>query len=200
MGNIVRITVKWTGLQGGNGFSNFYFEPVPQDAAITQTHVNNAAGKVEAFLVALRPYRPSYSFTEIDPQVTEIDENSGDYRAFWGVNVAAPAGGTSAVGAHSAAAGACVNWTTANIVNNRRVRGRTFLVPVGSAGLDTNGTLGAQFLTDMRAAATTLQADGTDVRLVVWRRPTILGIDGGAYDVIAGSINDKTAILTSRRD
>lgn len=200
MGNIFRITVKWTGLQGGNGYSNFYFEPVPEAGPVTQNMVNGAAGKVENFLVALRPYRPPYSFTEIDAQVPEIDENSGDIRAFWGVATAAPAAGTSAVGSHSAAAGACVNWSTANALNGRRVRGRTFLVPIGSAGLDTNGTLGAQFLTDMRAAANVLHADGADYRLVVWHRPSVLGIDGGAYDVISSSINDKTAILTSRRD
>lgn len=200
MGNIFRITVKWTGLQGGNGFTNFHFEPVPEAGPITQNMINVAAGKVENFLVALRPYRPSYSFTEIDPQVVELDENSGDYRAFWGVATAAPTAGTSAVGPHSAAAGAVVNLSTANVLNGRRVRGRVFLVPIGSAGLDTNGTLAAQFLTDMRAAATTLQADAADTRLVVWHRPSVLGIDGGAYDVINATIPDKTAILRSRRD
>jgi hypothetical protein len=75
------------------------------------------------------------------------------------------------------------------------------MVPLAATALDAgNGTIDNTALTTMRAAANTLHADGTNVRLVVWHRPSILGIDGGAYDVIGSSISDKTAILTSRRD
>jgi hypothetical protein len=200
MGNILKVVTKWTGLQGGNGFTNLYFEPVPEADAITQAHVDAAVARVENFFTAFRPYRPPAVFTQVDPAVQELDENSGQIRAFWGAVTAAPAAGTSVSGSHSAVAGACINWSTANALNGRRVRGRTFMVPLGASGLDVNGTIDNTALGVMRTAATTLQADGANIRLVVWHRPSILGIDGGAYDVISASINDKTAILTSRRD
>jgi hypothetical protein len=200
MGNILRVVVNWTGLQGGNGFTNFHFEPVPEDSAITQAHVDQCVGKTETFLTAWKPYRPPATFTQVNAQISEIDENSGEIRAFWSAVTAAPAAGTSVGGSHSAVAGACINWSTANALNGRRVRGRTFMVPLGASGLDVNGTIDNTALTAMRAAANTLQTDGALVRLVVWHRPSVLGIDGGAYDVISSSISDKTAILTSRRD
>lgn len=200
MGNILKVVTKWTGLQGGTGYTNLYFEPVPESDTIGQAHVDAALAKVEAFFTAFKPYRPPAVATQVDSQVQELDENSGEIRAFWGGTTAAPAAGTSVSGSHSAVAGACINWSTANALNGRRVRGRTFMVPLGASGLDVNGTIDNTALTAMRTAATTLQNDGTNIRLVVWHRPGVLGIDGGAYDVISASINDKTAILTSRRD
>jgi hypothetical protein len=200
MGNILKVVTNWTGLQGGNGYTNLYFEPIPEAGPVTQAMVDAAVAKVEAFFTAMKFYRPPGTFTQVDPAVQEIDENSGEIRAFWGATTLAPAAGTAANAPHSAVAGACINWTTANALNGRRVRGRTFFVPLASAALDVNGTIDNTALTAMRGHAATLHADGTNVRLVVWHRPTALGIDGGAYDVIASNISDKTAILTSRRD
>lgn len=200
MGNILKVVTNWTGLQGGNGYTNLYFEPIPEAGPITQAMVDAALAKVETFFTSWKAYRPPVTFTQVDPNVQEIDENSGEIRAFWAGVTAAPAAGLASNAGHSAAAGACINWTTANALNGRRVRGRTFMVPLAAVALDVNGTIDNTALTAMRTAAATLHADGTNVRLVVWHRPTALGIDGGAYDVISSTISDKTAILTSRRD
>lgn len=201
MGNILKVVGNWTGLAGGNGYTNLYFEPIPESGPITQAMVDQALGKVEAFFTSWKPFRPPSTFLGTDPQVQELDENSGNIQAFWAGTTAAPAAGTGPASGFSAVAGACINWSTANALNGRRVRGRTFMVPICGTALDaSNGTIDNTALTTMRAAANTLQTDGTIVRLVVWHRPSVLGIDGGAYDVISSSISDKCAILTSRRD
>lgn len=201
MGRIIRIKVNWTGLQGGNGYTNLHFEPIPESDPISQTIVDAAVTKVQAFLTSCKPYLPPYCFTGIDAQVTELDEVTGAIQAFWTATPAAAVAGTSVNGSHSAVSGLCINWSTGGVRNSRRVRGRTFIVPLGASGLDVNGTIDNTALGNLRTAATTLAVDSANVRLVVWVRPNpVIPIDGGAYDVVSASISDKAAYLTSRRD
>lgn len=200
MGRIIKLRVNWTGLQGGNGYSNFHFEPVPEDDPITQATVDAAVAKVQPFLTSIKPYLPSYCTTGIDASVLELDEQTGNIEAFWNATPAAPAAGTSVSGSHSAVSGLCINWGTGGVRKNRRVRGRTFIVPLGASGLDTNGTIDNTALGVIRTAANALHVDSNGVRLVIYARtPGALIPDGGAYDVISSTINDKPAILTSRR-
>lgn len=200
MGRIIKVRMNWTGLQGGNGYSNFYFEPVPEGDAIQQSHVDAAVSKVETFQTAVKPYRPVGVFCGVDSQVIELDEVTGAIEGFWNATVAAPVAGTASNAPYSAASGACISWATQGVRKNRRVKGKTFLVPLASAGLDVNGTIDNLALTALRTAANNLHADGPSVRLVIYARtPKAIIPDGGAYDVISASIQDKVAVLTSRR-
>jgi hypothetical protein len=200
MGRIIRVRVNWTGLIGGNGYTNLHFEPTVESDPWTQPLVDAAVTKVQTFMTSVRPFLPVFVVTGVDAQVSELEETSGTIQSFWTATPTAPAPGTSAVGPHSSTTGACVNWSTGGVRNGRRVRGRTFIVPLGSAGLGTDGTILDTALTTLRTAATTLTSDANGVRLVVWVRPNpVIPIDGGAYDVVSSSISDRTAILTSRR-
>src|SRR4029453_14301128 len=48
-----------------------------------------------------------------------------------------------AVGNFAAGSGAVVNWKTQNLRINRKIRGRTFMVPYSSAAMDAQGPLKA---------------------------------------------------------
>ena len=105
--------------------------------------------------------------------------------------------GTGAVGA-AAGVGACVSWLTGGIVGGRRLRGRTFLVPLHNSTYDTDGTFTSGVLTALTAFQTAMRAAGP---LAVWHRPTTPGgTDGTSYGVIGARVRDRVAFLSSRRD
>ena len=202
MASIIRVKINWTGFTGAPGYTNLHFEQIADDA-ITQTTVQDAIDKTQTWIQAFRAGMPPDCYTGVDAAVAELDEQYGTIQAFWNGTVTAAAPGTGP-GSYAAGSGACVNWSTAGVWNGRRVRGRTFIVPLGSYGFASNGNLDDTKLTTWRAATQTFVDASNDARLVVWKRPTIvLGEplpDGGAYDVTSFSINDKAAQLRSRRD
>lgn len=104
----------------------------------------------------------------------------------------------NATGSYSAPSGAVITWLTGLVHQGRRVRGRTFLVPIANQQLDTNGTLGSAFLTNLRTAAATYIAGA--VNPAIWARPDPGTTNGAAFSVAAASVADKVAVLTSRRD
>lgn len=199
MPEMFRVTINWTGFTGGPGYSNLYFE-TSDGGAITQGAVDSAVTKVAAFLAAIRGELPSSVTTGVEAQVQEIAEITGNLEALWTGTPPAAAPGTDA-GVYSGATGFVINWFTNEVINNRRVRGRTFIVPLGGSAYDLNGTIGTTRLATFNTAATNLRADSGNSRLVVWHRPNpVTGLGGGAYQVVSHRIPDKAAVLTSRRD
>ena len=203
MARIIRLTINWDGFTGAPGYTNLYFEPAA-GGDITQQVVNDAVGITQTWIDSWRPDTPAGCSIGVDAVVPELDENYGTIHAYWSASPAAAAVGASA-GEYAAGSGACVNWYTDGVRNGRRVRGRTFLVPLGSNGMSNNGTLSDARLAVWRAAtASFIDGGGGAARIVVWARPTVISgeplPDGGAYDVVAYTINDKAAQLRSRRD
>ena len=202
MARIIRLKINWTGFQGAPGYTNLHFESVA-GAAIDQATVNDAVAITQTWISSWRAYTPVLCFTGLDPTITELDEQSGAIEAFWTATVTAAAAGSSG-GAYAAGSGACVTWSTDGVWNGRRVKGRTFIVPIGSTGLQDDGTLATTPLAAWRTATNTFAGAANLARLVVWRRPAVvLGEtipNGGAYDVNSTVINDKIAQLRSRRD
>lgn len=130
-----------------------------------------------------------------------ITDTTGDLAGVW----ASTGGGTvtsSTSAASAAGVGACIGWQTGGIVSGtrgpRKLRGRTFIVPLQVGAYDTNGTLTSTGLTVIGTLANALQAAGP---LAVWHRPTsATASDGTSYGVISNRVRDKVAYLSSRRD
>jgi hypothetical protein len=127
-----------------------------------------------------------------------IDSATGDLTGTW-------TGGTSATligggsGAYPGGVGACINWSTSSIVNARKVRGRTFIVPMAAGGYDATGTLLDTAVNTYRTAAALL-VSSTAGDFHIWHRPTTVGgSDGQACPVIGYSLRDHVAWLSSRR-
>lgn len=199
MANLARVTINWTGFIGAPGYTNIYFRN-STPGTISQAVVDNALSKTDTFLAAVRPTLAITTTTVVDETVEEINEADGNLQAFWtGTTAAAGAGGST--GAYSAAAGACIAWSTNGIRNARRIRGRSFLVPLGGNALAADGTIDAAELTTIRSAADALRAASGDARLVIWGRPTgPEATDGVSAEVVGSNVVDKTAVLRSRRD
>lgn len=200
MPDMARLTINWTGFSGGPGFTNFTFAPAA-GSTIDQAVVDHAITKLDTWLDAWQPSLPTVVTTGIDPTVEVFDDATGDLQAFLTGTPGAPNAGTSSAGSWAAGVGACVNWYTEGIRNARRVRGRSFMVPLGTSGLDPDGTLSNTRLTTWRTATTALLANDGASKIAVWSRPSgPEATDGISYDVTSFTINDKVAMLRSRRD
>jgi hypothetical protein len=104
----------------------------------------------------------------------------------------------SATGAYAAPTGGCVSWITSGVVSGHRVQGRTFLVPLGQAGFEADGTLSAAMISATNSAAAALIAAAPE--FVIWHRPDNFAAgNGSAHAVLTHKISDKAAVLTSRR-
>lgn len=200
MATIARLTVNWTGFAGGPGFSAFHFAPAA-GPDVTQAVVNDAVTRLDTYLNAWNAKIPPSVSSRINSTVELINDADGKLISFMTGTSFARASGTGS-GNYSAAAGAVNNWYTAGVRNGRRVRGRTFIVPLAGSALGPDGTIDEATLGTLRSASTALHAPSAGAsKLCIWSRPSSKGAtDGISYDVISSSIPDKTAILRSRRD
>lgn len=191
---ITRVTAVWTGFTGAPGYSNFFF-----DAFGGGDVVDAEVERVQAFFTRLSATLPSSVRINVQPEVALVDEMTGDLEAYRNVNTA-PAGiSGTASGTYSAPSGAAITWSTDTVNRGRRIRGRTFIVPMGNTMYEANGTLSAAALSDLNAAATALRGTGSGPTLVVWSRPRPGG--GAAIGPVTGHrVTDKAAVLRSRRD
>lgn len=189
-----RVVVEWAGPNVvGRAVNVLHFDatesPVPPVAAIRSAY----AGMSAQF--------PSGVTIRVPGSGETIEDTTGALTGVW--SDATPAAVTGGVVPQAAAGvGACVTWNTGGIVTGtrgpRRLRGRTFLVPLANACFDTDGTLTTVARDDIAAFAADMLAAGG---LGVWHRPTTTGgSDGTSYAALSATVRDKVAILTSRRD
>jgi hypothetical protein len=160
-----------------------------------------AANKVRAFWAACAGYLPLGVTITVEPNVAEVNIADGQLTAEY--NVGTPPAPVTMTGSalRAAPSGVAVNWRTSAFVNGRRVRGRSFLVPLATGAYDSDGTLTPICLSAIRGAADTLRTPDAGLAYVmyVWHRPSTQG-PGSAHEVVSSSVNDRVAILTSRRD
>lgn len=196
MANIYKVQAIWSGWAGGPGYSNFYFRsPDTLDAELVAM-----TGAVRSFFSGFTLGLPTPIAIQVSPVVQQIDpatgHMTGEFTAATTPAVLAGAGGSN----FSSPVGACVIWRTSTNLGTRLLKGKTFLVPLSTAAYDTDGTLLASRLTEIRTAAATLAAfiTGAGVHMQVWHRP-VGGLGGEAHDVATSAVNDRSAILRTRR-
>lgn len=180
------LTMLWTGGGGGTGYTKMRFI-----GDLDATGAADAAARMRTFMASITSSIPNVytlSWTGLAQWFSSTNLLMGE------VSYTPPAVliGTGASN-FSAAAGACVTWNTSLYLGGRRVRGRTFLVPLSMGAFQIDGTLAAATVTTLQTAAATLL--GGTPGLVIATAPGT-----GYASVTSASIRDKTAILRSRRD
>lgn len=211
---MLRVKLRWSGFQGAPGYSIFHFRdfgaPEGWDPTLAQAQECVAKTKVFADAIGLNTI-PGGVQLAVQSEVEEIEDTTGALVGIFSTTPVAAYTSGIAAAPFSAATGAVINWRTNTVRRNRRIRGRTFIVPVKGAAMDNDGTLAAATISGINSAATTFAADGSSPDLGVYARPTpILDAEGkptGEYlpdgqwaPVASFNVPDLGAVLRSRRD
>lgn len=193
-----RVRVSLTGLIGLPGVSTFY--------CLTPSSFVPA---LQAFYVSLGSAFPAGISTQVEGVGDTIEATNGSLVGSWSTAVPTAGGGAS-TGAYAAPAGGVVNWLTGVVADGHRLKGKTFLVPLGGNQYDLGGSIDAGAITGIRTAATNFVSAVTN-NFVVWHRPfpgaPAIGTKparpafSGSFAFVTGSsVPDKACVLRSRRD
>lgn len=187
--SVDRMTILMTGFPGAPGYMRAYSNPAVAPPNLTAW---------QAFIAGIADRFPSNTTLQIQNTGDTLNEVTGEITGAWSGAAQTAVVGTGS-GAYAAASGAHINWRTADVVNGRRVRGRTFLVPLYGGAYDSDGTIAATVLTDLRTNLATLLTAIVGNGAVVWHRP-VNGANGSIHGITTADIPDKAAVLRSRRD
>lgn len=200
MAPIVRVKLKWSGFSGAPGYSNFFYRD-DASGSPSQTTADDAVAKVLAFGGAVRSHLPAEVSLQIQNDVEVIEETNGQLEDVLSVASSPVLPGEMASAPYSAASGGVVTWRTGGVLRGRRVRGRTFLVPLASAAYQNDGTIASAVLTSLNTNFGGFISDTNSAALGVYCRPTSKGATDGAWFKVTGfTVPDKVAVLRSRRD
>lgn len=195
---ISQIACSWTGLQGGTGYSIFYYRGTLLSPSAYTT-----------FFGSIKGYLPNAVTVNIPNTGKVMDEATGKMTGVWAGGSASAQTGTGGTN-YPPSEGMQVKWLTAGYVNGRRVQGRTYLVPLPTVSFTSTGTIATSITGGTFTAATTLISDLAS-NFVVWARPLyerdsagnpteVLKRAGTMWTVSSCLVPTKTASLTGRRD
>lgn len=204
MAPILRIKARWTGFSGAPGYSVFHFADFtePDATGPSQEEAQSAADRVQAFYQTLVNYLPGVLEIGIESDAEVLDDDTGTLQELITIVPPTPTlGSMGSAQGFSGPTGAVVNWRTSLVHRGRRIRGRTFLVPLLSSAFSDDGTLADGVRTTIQDAAQTLAATLDAPDLGIWSRPSAPGLADGQWAAVTGvSVPDMAAVLRSRRD
>lgn len=196
--DMLRVTARWSGFQGAPGYSNFYFSSGFLDGGLIGDEAELLATRVRDAFELMRVNLPGNAQISIESEVPVIDSDTGTIQDFNTIDPPAPVEGLSN-DRYAGPAGAVVTWRTQDLRNGRRIRGRTFLVPLNTASYEEDGTLVPNALSTIGEFADAMIGGALEGDLGVWSRP--IGGSGGVFASVTGyTIPDMVAVLRSRRD
>lgn len=184
--------VEWDGTTGGPGVSVFNFRL--SGAALT-TGPQQAADNIRTFFQSVASGLPNELVLSFPAEVTELDTVTGQLTAVHPVTPGAPIPGGS-TGGYAHASGVRIEWLTGSILNGRRLKGTTFLVPYAAGAFDVNGRLPAASVAPLEDAAEAYVQGMENIgSAAVWSRT-----HGILADVTSIRVPTLGAVLRSRRD
>jgi hypothetical protein len=189
-----QITARYNGFTGAPGWIRMKFL-----GSLNASDANTAAANFRTFLNSVASNMPTGSSISFDSAVAIYDDDGTQTGEVTLGSVPVVINGGSAA-AYAGGSGAVVNWVTNAFHLGRKVRGRTFLVPLTSAAFQADGTLAATFQTTLQAAATAF-ATSSPTPVILSQKPSGSGGVSSLVTVVTGgTVPDRSAILRSRRD
>lgn len=187
--NMFRMNCAWQNWPGAPGVSTFYVD--------TGTDISTATDALRAYFNAHIALLPAGLTIQVPSNGDTISDADGTITGAWSDGTPVTVVTATGAGAYAGNAGAVVHWLTTGLVGGRRVRGRTFLVPLVASAYESNGSLSAATLTTLNTAAGTLVgALGSGMR--IWHRPKPPAA-GSSFDVDNHRVPDLSVSLRSRR-
>lgn len=193
MGLILESQIAWTGFVGGPGYTVLH----TRQSGIITSSVDNMVTAMQQFCTDIKGQVPNVVTLRASNEVKEIDEATGVLSTIYTspvttTNVTGTGGST-----YAAPVGACISWSTGGVNRGRRVKGRSFIVPLVNGCYDVDGSLSGGCLTALNLAASNWRTSSA-YETVIWSRPR-LGAGGAAFDILGHRVADRAAVLRSRR-
>ena len=189
----------WSVTGGGTGYSVFHVRE-PTGVNI-EASAEAFSDDLRAGLVTLGGDLPNDVTISFESEAREIDVETG---TLLGVHAVSPPASITGVqtGVYSAPSGAKVELLTGAVVAGRRLKGRTFIVPLASTSYSDSGRVSSGAIGRLNTAFEMFRDAVSAYSLAVWSRPkTGEGARAGFLaDVIAVSASTNAAVLRSRRD
>lgn len=186
MVQLQKVVVEWTGFPGAPGYSVFY-----------RGEDNVLTAALRTFYESVKTVIPTNVNIQVASSGDVVDSVTGALSGNW-TSPANTVVDCTGAGSYGAPAGAMVKWLTSAIVNGRRLRGKTFLVPIISSAMETDGSINFTLITQIQNAAAALLTSEAG-NLGVWHRP--VNSTGGSWSPITSAVvPDRVAVLRSRRD
>jgi hypothetical protein len=189
MANMRRYNVAWQNWPGAPGVSVFYSD--------TSVDISTFTDALRAFYNSLVSLLPAALTIQVPAAGDIISDTDGSITGAWSDGTPVTVVTGTGAGAYAGNAGAVVHWLTDGVINGRRLRGRTFIVPLVSTAYDTAGSLGTGAITTLTNAATTLEA-AVGPSMLIWHRPKAPAA-GSSSNVTSTRIPDLAVSLRSRR-
>lgn len=197
------VRTNWAGTSGGPGLTQLAL----LGAAGGDWNPGGEQGAVDAvrtFWNSLVGLLPNELTLTVSPVIDVYNTENGELIA----SHVAPTPPANVVGTftgvYAMATGVKVNWNTNQIRFGHRVKGATFIVPIGSTAFNNLGVVDSVTRGTIQTAANTLRNSlaANSTPLAVWSRPKTVPIPraGFATEVAASEVNEKTAVLRGRRD
>lgn len=198
MTQLFRQRTVLTGFPGGPGVATMYF-----------LDVATAIESVSALWGTLSNNMPTDVIITPERTGDIIEDTTGALVGQWQGGVVTAHQGANG-GAYAAPAGAVLSWRTSTVLDGKRVRGRTFVVPLGAGAYEANGSLVGGFITGAVAAGTQFILEQS-ASAVIWHRPykgraatatrpARPAHLGGHGLITECRVPDLAAVLRSRRD
>jgi hypothetical protein len=202
-----RVRAVLSGFSGGPGVATFHFSPalVTWDGTLAQLAIDRVR---DAYTAAAMLFTQDWRAT-IGPEVELINEASGQLEGVVAGTTRTVAGGNSNNQYAPRPVGLYTTYGTDGFVNGKRVRGRTFHVPVSYFAFETDGTPALASLLLARAFGTAmLDAGTTDLVFGIYSRPVDAEHatenspvrSGSFHGAISSGSPDFAVVLRSRRD
>lgn len=193
--SVAVIKTTWTGGPSAPGLTTFALE---YDGA---GNLDGALTAVQTFWTSLKDSIQGGYQLQVQPVVELHNETTGELSGEFAAASAKPTLQTQNTSAFAAGVGARIDWRTLVIKNGRRVRGRTFVLPLATASYEVNGTIAEVTRTGIGTAATKLitDLDAAGTSLAVWSRPSEKHPVGALSPVSVAVVPDKVAFLSGRR-
>lgn len=187
-----------TGVAGSPYYTNLYFSGGAGD---TEYVLNTT----RAFWVALQVRMGTGLVTNVDSEVREVNEETGDVVAIRTGPSISSVTGTATGSMCPPATQGLIRLTTGTLRSNRRVQGRIFIPRVPQSQVTAQGTALNAYQTALADAGAILMGGAGTPRLVVWSRPQLTPGDpnprlGAAAPVTGASAWEQFSVLRSRRD
>lgn len=189
------LVVLWQGaLAGMPGYTKMRFI-----GELTGSQLSTAATNLAAFLNVAKTYIPNALTLTIQPTAT-WHADDGTLTA----EVAIPSVPAALVclgsGGVAAATGMLVRWQTGAINGGHKVEGRTYIVPVYSGALQSDGTLLDTNRNALQTAANTFASSTPSPAVNSRSRPGNPAAGNQTVAMLSAIVPDKQVVLRSRRD